>query len=120
MNFTEAVKACLQNYATFTGRAGRPEYWWFALFQVVVILVLSMVNSWLGNIASLALLVPALAVGARRMHDMGKSGWWQLVWLVPLVGWAIMIYWLVQPSQGANQYGQLAVSPDGATAMPGQ
>jgi uncharacterized membrane protein YhaH (DUF805 family) len=120
MNFIEAVKACFQKYASFSGRATRSEYWWFALFQAAAQIVALMISETLFLIVALALLLPALAVGARRLHDIGKSGWLQLVWLVPAVGWAFMIYWFVQPSGGGNQYGSQEVTPDSPTVMPGQ
>jgi uncharacterized membrane protein YhaH (DUF805 family) len=107
MNFQQAVTTCLQKYVGFDGRASRSEFWWFALFQIGVIVVVSMVHQQLGNIASLLLLLPALAVGTRRLHDLGKSGWFQLLGFIPLIGWAILIYWYVQPGQlEANAYGE--------------
>jgi uncharacterized membrane protein YhaH (DUF805 family) len=99
MNFFDATKHCLRNYATFTGRASRSEFWWFSLFCTLASLAGSIVNDRLGGLITLGLLVPALAVSARRLHDLGKSGWWQLVSLVPLVGWLIVLYWFVQPSR---------------------
>ena len=70
----------LQNYATFTGRARRSEYWYFALFNMIVSFIIGFIGGitdfiFLGNIYSLAVLIPSLAVGLRRMHDVGKSGW---------------------------------------------
>ena len=111
-----SVKTCFQKYADFTGRAARPEFWYFVLFQFVVLVVLSFVSQTLSSIASLAMLVPGLAVGARRLHDIGKSGWLQLLWIIPFIGWAILIYWAVQPSGPANEYGQPAEGP--APALP--
>ncbi len=116
MNYLDAIKAsvitCLQKYADFKGRAGRPEFWWFILATIVGSLVLSMVSVLLSNVFSLALLVPTLAVGARRLHDTGKSGWWQLVLLVPLVGIAVMIYLQAQPGQPeANAHGEMPDAP---------
>ena len=68
---------------------------------------------------NLALLLPSLSVGARRLHDMGKSGWFQLIWLIPFIGWAVMIYWLVQPSvAGSNQYGEGPAMPADVAALP--
>jgi Predicted membrane protein len=120
MDFKQAVTTCLKKYVEFNGRAGRPEFWWFALFCVVVsFLVEAVLGSWVGWLVNLALLLPSLAVGARRLHDMGKSGWFQLIWLIPLVGWAIMIYWLVQPSAAANQYGEGPAGPEMAALPPG-
>ncbi|HEY8360693.1 MAG TPA: DUF805 domain-containing protein [Ramlibacter sp.] len=120
MNFTDAVKACFQKYATFTGRSGKPEFWWFFLFQIAVYLVTGMVSEMLYLIAALALVLPSLAVGARRLHDIGKSAWLLLVGLIPFVGFLVLIYWFIQPSAGANQYGSLEASPEAPTVMPGQ
>jgi uncharacterized membrane protein YhaH (DUF805 family) len=102
----QSVITCFQKYVDFSGRAARPEFWWFALFTLVVSLLIQMVlGYWIANLFSLAVLLPSLAVGARRLHDMGKSGWFQLLWMIPILGWAVMIYWLVQPTAGPNQYG---------------
>lgn len=121
MNFTEAVKTCFSKYATFSGRAGKPEFWWFFLFQVAVYFVVGMISEMLSGVAALALLLPGLAVGARRLHDIGKSGWFLLVGLIPLIGFFVMIYWFIQPSTGPNAYGGGPdVSPDAPTVMPGQ
>ena len=87
----------LQKYAVFEGRAKRTEYWLFILIHVIISSVLSMIDFFVlkitfGNIGllsglyGLALLVPILAVGCRRLHDSGKSGWLQLIYLVPLIG----------------------------------
>jgi uncharacterized membrane protein YhaH (DUF805 family) len=106
MDFGQAIKNCLNNYATFTGRAGRSEFWWFFLFNLLASMAASMVWARLGNLVSLALLVPSVAVGARRLHDIGKSGWFQLLWFVPLIGWIFLVYWAVQKSDPqANEYG---------------
>jgi uncharacterized membrane protein YhaH (DUF805 family) len=99
MNFGQAVSTCLKNYAIFVGRASRPEFWWFFLFQILVVLAVSMVSQTLSGLASLALLLPALAVGARRLHDIGRSGWWQLLGLTG-IGWLVLIYFWVQPGKG--------------------
>ncbi|MFM7331223.1 MAG: DUF805 domain-containing protein [Brachymonas sp.] len=99
MDIKTAVVTCLTKYVDFDGRASRSEFWWFFLFQFILVIVLSLVLSLLGTIASLALFLPGLAAGVRRLHDIGKSGWWLLIWLLPLIGWLIAIYWAVQPSQ---------------------
>jgi uncharacterized membrane protein YhaH (DUF805 family) len=113
MDFKQAITTCFRKYADFTGRASRPEYWWFALFSVLVSLVVSgLLGDWMGMLVNLGLLLPSLAAGTRRLHDMGKSGWFQLVWLVPFIGWAVMIYWLVQATAGPNEYG---TGPDAAS-----
>jgi uncharacterized membrane protein YhaH (DUF805 family) len=108
MTFQEAIKLCFQKYADFNGRAKRPEFWWFALFTFLASMILGIVSSMLSGLFSLAVIVPSLAVGARRLHDIGRSGWWQLIWLVPLIGWIIMIYWYVQEGDAAtNEYDEV-------------
>jgi len=104
-DFQRAIKTCLNKYADFNGRAARPEFWWFFLFQVVIYVVASMVHGLVYLLAFLALLLPSVAVGARRMHDIGKSGWFLLLGLIPFVG-LVILYFAAQPGQaGANQYG---------------
>ncbi|RYB90471.1 DUF805 domain-containing protein [Nocardioides oleivorans] len=117
MDFQTAVKTCLNKYADFNGRARRSEYWWFVLFGLIVSIIASILdnvlgtdfgsgNGLIGTIASLALLVPNLAVGARRLHDTGRSGWLQLLWIIPIIGWIILIVWFASDSKpGDNQYG---------------
>lgn len=96
MTFTQAVRSVLSSYATFSGRARRSEYWWFYLFTILIAIVTSVIDAVLdmafnneigvvGTITSLALLVPSLAVTARRLHDTGRTGWWMLLPVIPLV-----------------------------------
>ncbi|MBV7453156.1 DUF805 domain-containing protein [Acidovorax sp. sif1233] len=99
MDFVSAVKSCLTQYAGFSGRAVRSEFWWFFLFQVAVMVVASFLGDVISGIVSLALVLPGLAVGARRLHDIGRSGWWQLLTLTG-IGVLVLIYWWVQPSEG--------------------
>ena len=100
----------LKKYADFKGRARRKEYWMFFMFNFLISIGLGMVDAMLGTgvlgmIYALAILLPSLAVGARRLHDIGKSGWWLLIGLIPLVG-LVLLYFLVQPSQSENnEYG---------------
>jgi uncharacterized membrane protein YhaH (DUF805 family) len=116
MNFVEAVTTCLKKYATFEGRASRAEFWWFVLFTIIVgVLAGAIFRHWVQSILNLALFVPSIAVGARRLHDIGKSGWLQLLWLIPIIGWGILIYWAVQPSGTSNEHGQPA---EAAPALP--
>jgi uncharacterized membrane protein YhaH (DUF805 family) len=94
----------LQNYATFSGRARRSEYWYFFLFNVIISFVLgfvgvSMGTTILSNIYSLAVLIPGIAVGVRRMHDVGKSGWFILV---PIYN---LILACTDGENGDNEYG---------------
>jgi uncharacterized membrane protein YhaH (DUF805 family) len=108
--FIESVKAGLSSYATFSGRAARAEYWWFFLFWIIVLGVTGLINETFGVLAVLALLLPSLAMSVRRLHDIGKSGWFYLINLIPLIGPLIVLYWAVQPSEGDNDYGAAARS----------
>lgn len=99
MDFVSAIKSCLGQYAGFSGRAVRSEFWWFFLFQVIVMVIASFLGDVVSGIVSIALLLPAFAVGARRLHDIGRSGWWQLLTLTG-IGVLVLIYWWVQPSEG--------------------
>jgi uncharacterized membrane protein YhaH (DUF805 family) len=124
MDMVTAVKTVLGKYATFSGRAARPEYWWWVLATVILFFVLGLIDGALvapmmgfeafepnagqplSVIASLALLVPNLAVAARRLHDTDRSGWWLLLGLIPLIGSLILIYFLVQKgTEGSNRFG---------------
>ena len=105
------IKLCLtQKYADFNGRARRSEFWYFFLFSFIVSIVGEVVDFMLGNqviggVLGLAMLVPSLSVGARRLHDLNKSGWWQLI-VFTIVGIFVLIYWCIQDSQpGSNEYG---------------
>lgn len=103
----------LKKYAVFEGRATRSEYWYFVLFNLLISIAIGIVegalfkgSALLGNLYSLALLVPSLAVGARRLHDIGKSGWWMLIALIPIVGWIMLIVWYATDTQlASNEYG---------------
>ena len=109
---------CLQHYAEFNGRARRSEYWYFVLFNLVISFVIGFTFGViaglldmpaLANLAylwSLAMFIPGLAVSVRRLHDIGRSGWWLFLSLIPLVGAIMLIIWYCTDSQpGANQYG---------------
>ncbi|MDI1271487.1 MAG: DUF805 domain-containing protein [Polaromonas sp.] len=96
MNFGQAISTCFSKYATFSGRASRPEFWWFSLFQILMMIAASLFGDIVADLVALALLLPALAVGARRLHDIGKSGWWQLIALT-IIGLLVLIYWWAQP-----------------------
>lgn len=108
MSFTEAVGAGFRNYFDFQGRATRPEYWWFALFVFLLSMCTALIDLSLGfdlegigpasAIGLLATFVPNLSVAVRRLHDIGRSGWWLLIGIVPIIGWILVIYWLCQPT----------------------
>jgi uncharacterized membrane protein YhaH (DUF805 family) len=113
MSFQDAVRSCLAQYGTFTGRARRSEFWFFWLFHMLVqsaaaILDAVIFGPWqpIAALASLALLLPSLAVAVRRLHDNGRSGWWILIGLVPLVGWILLFIWYVSRGEiGPNRFG---------------
>ena len=100
MTIQESVKQCLRKYADFGGRAARAEFWWWVLATTIVSMAFSAVDTFigafsggyyfslLGTIFSLAILLPSLAVTSRRLHDIGKTGWWQLAWyIIAVIGW---------------------------------
>jgi uncharacterized membrane protein YhaH (DUF805 family) len=135
MSFQEAIRVCLQRkYADFSGRARRSEFWFFVLFTVIVSTVGGILDSIFGlrsgssyggtgpiqGVLQLALLVPSLAVGARRLHDIGRTGWWQLIGLVPIAGWIVLLIFFVQDSRPANQYGPSPKNPGEGYAQPSQ
>ena len=106
-------KLALSKYAQFTGRSRRSEYWYFFLCTMIITyglqglgMALEMsILTILGGIASLALLIPGIAVAVRRMHDVGRSGWWLLLGIIPLAG-LVVLYWAVSDSEpGANAWG---------------
>jgi len=79
VNFQTAIRSGFQNYANFKGRASRAEYWWWALFTVILSFLLSSINSSLGDLGSLVTLLPSIAVAIRRVHDVDRAGWFILV-----------------------------------------
>ena len=100
----------LKRYADFTGRAKRQEYWMFILFYVIFYLMLSVIDAVIGipvlsSLYSLALFIPSISIAARRLHDTSRSGWWQLIALIPLIGAIVLIVFLVQDSHEDNEYG---------------
>lgn len=131
MSFTESVRTCFGKFATFDGRATRSEFWWFYLFVVLVsavgyvpILLLTIlgsagsdgtVNSVLAFLTVIlgilwfviiiALYIPFLAAGCRRLHDRGQSGWLQLLLLVPCGGIVLLVFWVMEGTPGDNAYG---------------
>jgi uncharacterized membrane protein YhaH (DUF805 family) len=104
MGMQEAISRCFSNYVGFEGRAARPEYWWWVLFIIVVAVVLQILAVAIGSLLSLILglfflatFLPGLAVTARRLHDVDKSGWWMLIALIPIFGTYWLLFLLVQP-----------------------
>ena len=146
MTFTEAVRTCLkEKYVNFRDRAPRSEFWWFVLFGFIVSIVAGILDGALGfrpdvvldagdggfnasyqtngpiaTIAALALLLPNLGVSVRRLHDIGKSGWWVLLVFIPLIGILVLIWWWTRPSEeGPNKWGPNPFDPAGTLAHDG-
>lgn len=111
----------LKKYAVFNGRARRAEYWMFTLVSLIVSLVLFGIDMALGIspvlevLYSVAVLLPGIAVGVRRLHDTDRQGWWLLLFLVPVIGLIILIVMLAKDSVPPNQYGP---NPKEASAAP--
>lgn len=114
MKFTESVKTVYSKYATFSGRATRSEYWWFVLFWYAIILCAVLLGVATGiEKLTLALIgifgaisfIPIVALRVRRLHDIGKSGWWIFLGLVPYIGGFILFLFSVIGSDGENEYG---------------
>ena len=116
----------LKKYAVFSGRARRAEYWYFVLFNIIVAIVLSLIDTLLGTfnfmqgvgllsgLYSLAVLIPTLAVTVRRLHDIDRTGWWIFINLIPLIGFIVLLVFAVTDgTPGSNRYGP---NPKGATA----
>jgi len=116
----------LQKYAVFSGRSRRKEFWMFVLFTFVVEIVLAIIDAIIGTYNTalgigllsglfyLAILVPSIALNTRRLHDIGKSGWFQLLFIIPIVGFILWIIWMVRDSDdGVNQYGPSPKAPVG-------
>jgi len=114
MGFGRAIATCFRKYAVFSGRASRSEYWFFVLFQLLLLIGLMIVDglAFRGSaavfttLAWLILILPGLAVTARRLHDIDMSGWWILISFVPLIGGILLLVWTCQRgTQGANRFG---------------
>ena len=122
MNIFEATTICFKKYTNFSDRASRPEYWLFTLAITLIGLIISIIDpmisgvSWweyedsftsLGTIFTIATFIPSIAVSARRLHDIDRSGWWLLIMLT-IIGLIPLIYWLCKRSdQGENRFGVL-------------
>ena len=113
MNFSEAVKTCWAKYATFSGRASRSEFWFFILFcwllrdvaYFIDVYVLSDLNGMLNLTANLLIFIPNISVTTRRLHDVDRSGWWQLLYIT-IVGIIPLLYWFIKKSDtGDNKHG---------------
>lgn len=124
MSFGAAVSRALRNYATFSGRARRSEFWWFALFNLLVSIAANIIDVTtnarvIDLIVALALFLPSLAVSVRRLHDTNRRGWWVLICVIPIVGF----FWLLvlqceDSTRGSNRFGDSPKYP-GSVPRPG-
>lgn len=97
MNFQESIQICLTKYAEFEGTASRAEIGWFYLALILACAALSYISLVLVSVFAIAVLLPTLAVGSRRLHETGRSGWWQLMLLIPIGGVIILAFWWAEP-----------------------
>lgn len=119
MNFNGIIaivkSVILKNYVNFEGRATRAEFWWFFLFNFLLTFILGLLGkpgTILSSIWSIAILLPQLGLGVRRLHDIGKSGWYWLIALIPIVGWILVIIWFAKEGDpNDNQYGPVPTIP---------
>ena len=116
MDFQTSIKTCFKKYAEFSRRASRSEFWWFALFCGLAGIVTTFLDvvvlgyTWeqygpINTIAQLGVFIPSLSVGARRLHDTNRSGWWQLL-ILTIVGYIPLIIWLA--SEGKKKKNKFA------------
>ena len=116
MDFQTSIKTCFNKYAVFSGRASRSEFWWFALFAliggiiawIIDVMILGYdaeANGPINLIFSIILILPSFAVGARRLHDIDKTGWWQLLWLTIVGGILVIIWQATMGEKKKNKYG---------------
>jgi uncharacterized membrane protein YhaH (DUF805 family) len=124
MNFTQAISSGFSNYVNFAGRAIRSEYWYWVLFVLIATIATSIIDLVLGitlfePIFSLAVLLPSIAVGVRRLHDLDRSGWWLLLGFIPLIGAIVLIVWFCgRGTPGANRFGPDSLGVIGLSPRP--
>lgn len=112
MQFQEAIRTCFSKYADFTGCARRPEFWYWYLFVVVGQIALGVVSSIAAGVFAVGTLLPYFAVSTRRLHDTDRSGWWQLLMFLPVIGWLVLLYWFYQPSVSPTRYDRTGMQID--------
>jgi uncharacterized membrane protein YhaH (DUF805 family) len=103
MNFIDALQSCFVKYANFKGAASRSEFWWWFVFTLIVTATFEALSHSLAAVFSFATFLPSIAVTARRLHDVDRSGWWQLLYLLPVIGWVVLICFCAEPTQ-PNRY----------------
>ena len=104
MTLIESVKTCFSKYADFSGEASRSEYWWFQLFGWLALLGAALISQKLGLVVIFGLFLPKLSVTTRRLHDLGRSGWWQLIYFLPGIGWILLDLYLVLKGESDGEY----------------
>ena len=98
MNFLQSIETCFIKYVDFNGRASRPEFWWFYLFITICWIVGFTLGPVVESIIILGLVIPYISVTARRLHDRGHSGWWQILYIVPFLN-VIPLYWTLRDAK---------------------
>ena len=117
--------AVLKKYAVLAGRAQRKEFWYYCLFSFLIAVVLSIIDvvlgiGLLGSLYALAVFIPNITVSVRRLHDIGKSGWWLLIIFLPIIGGIVLlVLWARDSQPGENQYGPNPKAEDAVAAQPG-
>jgi uncharacterized membrane protein YhaH (DUF805 family) len=104
MTFIDSIRTCFTKYVDFKGCASVSEFWWWVLFTFIAGAALGVISDKASAAFSIATFLPGIAVGARRLHDTDRSGWFQLLWLIPVIGWIVLIVFLVQDSKAPNRF----------------
>ena len=105
-SYQTAILNCFKKFADFKGRSARSEFWYFQLFCLLLSIFLHFISQNLASLAMLIVMLPNLAVSVRRMHDIGRSGWWVCIVAVPIIGLFLFLFWAIQDSDPeTNQYG---------------
>lgn len=121
MDLITAIRTCLRKYVDYSGRASRSEFWLWVVAYLGAVLIAGVFDAstfphrhggLFSGLLGLAAFLPSTAVAARRLHDTGRSGWWQLLWLIPLFGQLILIFWWSQRGEpGVNRFGADPLDP---------
>ncbi len=124
MNFINSIGSGFTRYFDFKTRSSRSEYWWFSLFCLMGMYGLAFIDVFSGTydaetgiglysaIFNIFVLIPSISVSARRLHDIGKSGWWNLLYIT-IIGIFVLLYWFVQPgSEEDNKFGSNPLKKD--------
>lgn len=104
MNFGQSITVCMRKTFDYSGRASRSEFWWFMLFNTIVSLFAGEIGLTFSLVVAVVLLFPCSAVSFRRLHDVGRSGWWLLISLIPVIGALVLLFWNVQPSEQQDNF----------------